>query len=86
MERRPGCESEVMDPFKLIGALGIIFISIGILRRKRKYQDEFYILGGICLEIYSIHIGDILFMALQVIFTLAAVDDFAKNRVSRRKA
>lgn len=64
--------------FKTIGALGIILISIGIINKKRKVQDIFYILGGICLEIYSIWLGDSIFIILQIIFTLAAVYDFIK--------
>jgi lipid-A-disaccharide synthase-like uncharacterized protein len=68
----------MIDIFKIIGALGIILISIGIITKKRKTQDIFYILGGICLEIYSIYIGDLIFIILQIIFTLAAIYDFAK--------
>ena len=64
--------------FKLIGALGIILISIGIITKKRKIQDMYYILGGICLEIYSIYIGDVIFIILQTVFTLAATYDFVK--------
>jgi len=68
-----------MDIFKLIGALGIILISIGIITKQRKNQDIFYILGGICLEIYSIYINDLIFIILEAIFIIAAVYDFAKR-------
>ena len=68
----------MIDIFKIIGALGIILISIGIITKKRKTQDIFYILGGLCLETYSIYIGDLIFIILQIIFTLAAIYDFAK--------
>ena len=68
----------MIDIFKIIGALGIILISIGIVTKKRKTQDVFYILGGLCLETYSIYIGDLIFIILQIIFTLAAIYDFAK--------
>ena len=64
--------------FKIIGALGIILISIGITTKKRKIQDIYFILGGICLEAYSIYIGDLIFIILQIIFTLAAIYDFIK--------
>jgi len=66
------------DIFKIIGALGILLISVGIVTKKRKTQDIYYIFGGICLEIYSIHIGDLIFIILQIIFTLTAVYDFIK--------
>ncbi len=69
-----------MDIFKLIGALGIILISIGIVTKQRKNQDIFYILGGICLEIYSIYINDLIFIILEFIFIIAAVYDFNKEK------
>lgn len=68
----------MIDIFKIIGALGIVLISIGIVTKKRKIQDIYYILGGICLETYSIYIGDLIFIILQIIFTLAAIYDFVK--------
>jgi len=36
----------VIDVFKIIGVLGVILISIGVITKKRKRQDTFYILGG----------------------------------------
>lgn len=68
----------MLDIFKIVGSLGIILISIGIITKKRKIQDIYFILGGICLEIYSIHIKDFVFIILQIIFTLAAIYDFIK--------
>jgi len=64
--------------FKVIGALGLILISAGIITKKRKTQDVYYILGGICLEAYSIFLGDVVFIILQIIFTLSAIYDFIK--------
>ena len=74
-----------MDVFKIIGALGIILIAIGIVIKKRKTQDIFYILGGICLETYSIYIKDVIFIILQIIFTLVAVYDFVKIQFFKKK-
>lgn len=73
-----------MDIFKFIGAVGLVLISAGVLVRKRKQEDFLYILGGICLEIYSIHIGDTIFIILQIIFTLVAVYDFFRKRISKK--
>ncbi|MFA6307323.1 MAG: hypothetical protein WCS88_03635 [Patescibacteria group bacterium] len=67
-----------MDIFKIIGALGILLISIGIITKRRKSQDIYYILGGLCLEMYSIYIDDIIFIILQIIFTVAAIYDYLK--------
>ncbi len=64
--------------FKLIGATGLILISIGIVNKNRKTQDILYIIGGICLEIYSIYLKDLIFIVLQIIFTLSAIYDLFK--------
>lgn len=65
---------------KFIGALGIILISFGILIKNRERQDIFYILGGGCLEAYSLYIRDPIFIILQIIFTLSAIYDFIKSK------
>ena len=67
--------------FKIVGALGILLISAGIVIKKRAYQNIFFIMGGLCLEIYSIYIRDIIFIILQMIFILAAVFDLVKMRL-----
>ena len=67
-----------IDIFKLIGAAGLLLISAGIITKQRSTQDVLYIMGGICLEIYSIYLQDVIFIVLQIIFTLAAVYDLMK--------
>ena len=74
----------MINIFRIIGALGILLISIGIITKKRKIQDIYYILGGLCLETYSIYIGDLIFIILQIIFTLAAIYDFVKIQFLKR--
>ncbi len=69
--------------FKVIGALGLILISIGIITKSRKAQDIYYILGGICLEAYSIYLGDMVFIVLQIIFTFSAIYDLAKINLTK---
>ena len=64
--------------FEIIGAIGLILITIGILLKKRKLQDILFIAGGICLETYSIWIKNIIFIILQLVFTIAAIYDFIK--------
>lgn len=68
----------MINIFEILGIIGLLSISTGLLTKKRKTQDILYIFGGICLETYSIHIGNIIFIVLQTIFTLAAIYDFAK--------
>lgn len=65
----------MINLFEFIGAVGLILISIGILIKKRLIQDIFYVVGGVCLEIYSIFIGNLIFIILQLIFTISAIVD-----------
>jgi len=73
-----------MDFFEVIGALGLVLISIGIIIKKRKAQDIFYICGGICLETYSIYIGNIIFIILQIILILAAAFDLIRVQLQKK--
>lgn len=65
--------------FKLIGAAGLLLISVGIITKKRSRQDWLYIAGGLCLEAYSIYLGDLIFIILQVVFTVAAAYDLLRK-------
>ena len=60
---------------KLLGAAGLLFITIGVLTKNRIRQNIFFIIGGLLLETYSIYIRDPIFTPLQAIFVLAAVYD-----------
>jgi hypothetical protein len=72
--------------FEAVGALGLLLISLGIITKRRMRQDWLYIGGGVCLEIYSIHIADTIFIVLQAVFTLAAIYDLiAVSRGETRK-
>ncbi|MFA6177698.1 MAG: hypothetical protein WC694_02265 [Candidatus Paceibacterota bacterium] len=68
--------------FKLIGIVGLLLISVGLLLKNRKHQNILYIVGGGCLEIYSIYLKDTIFAILQIIFILSAVYDLIKIRKS----
>jgi len=69
----------VIDILKIIGAVGLLLICIGIIIKKRKRQDLFYIFGGLLLLLYSIYIRDWVFIILQIVFTLSATYDLIKN-------
>ena len=71
--------------FKIMGVLGIVLLVIGIINKKRKIQDIYYMLGGILLLIYSIYIKDIIFIVLQIIFTLTAIYNLIKNNHPNKK-
>ena len=65
--------------FKIIGAAGLVLISVGIISRQRRRQDVLYMIGGIFLEVYSIHLKDVIFIILQIVFTVSAIYDFIKT-------
>lgn len=54
------------------GIIGLLLISYALWVRNEKKQDIIYILGGMSLLAYSIHIGDIVFIVLQIVFLLSA--------------
>jgi len=68
-----------MEIYKFIGAIGLLLIALGVITKNRKHQNILYIIGGVCLEIYSIYLQDIIFIILQIIFILAAIYDLINN-------
>lgn len=71
----------MVDIFKIIGAIGLLLISIGIIVKRKDQQDILFMVGGILLEVYSIYIKDFIFIILQAIFVLAAVYDYGKLKM-----
>jgi len=82
--------------FKSMGALGLLLIVVGIITKRRhkndwlyfagnarREQDLWYLFGGILLEIYSIYIGDLVFIFLQLVFICAAAYDYLTNRAEK---
>ncbi|HEV7701996.1 MAG TPA: hypothetical protein VGO63_00930 [Candidatus Paceibacterota bacterium] len=67
-----------MNLFKIIGAIGLLLIAWGIVTKDRKHQNILYIIGGVSLEIYSIHLQDTIFIILQAIFTISAIYDLVR--------
>lgn len=57
---------------KLIGALGLIFISVGVISKNRIRQNIYFIVGGLLLEAYSVYLKDVIFIPLQLIFVAAS--------------
>ena len=71
---------------RVIGIMGLTLIIVGVLMRKRKNQDLLYVAGGICLGAYSVYIGEMIFVVLQVVFTCVAIYDFFRKRKRVRAA
>jgi lipid-A-disaccharide synthase-like uncharacterized protein len=68
-----------MNLIKLFGIVGLLAITSGILLKDRKKQNILFIIGGVLLEVYSIHQKDAVFIILQVVFTAAAVFNLARQ-------
>ncbi len=64
--------------FTIVAVIGLVSIIIGtsaiVSKRefRRRYVYPLLILGGICLEIYSIYIGDLIFIILQGVFIISS--------------
>ena len=73
---------------QIFGILGLIAIISGILFRSQKFIDEIaLIIGGILLTVYSFYIGDMIFVTLQLVFTVVAIYDLhrAKKNLKNSK-
>ena len=57
----------------IFGIIGLLLISYGLWMKNEKRQDLIFILGGISLLVYSIYINDVIFIVLQIIFTISAL-------------
>lgn len=72
----------------IIGLLAIIsgtFLIAGKRTVNRRYTYPLLILGGICLEIYSIYIQDVIFIILQAVFIISAITGLIKIHEKHRK-
>ena len=64
--------------FKIIGATGLLSITIGVLTKNRIKQNFFFVIGGLLFFTYSAYLRDPIFIPLQIIFTLAAIFELYK--------
>lgn len=72
-----------MAYFQLVGVIGLLFITAGVVARTRRRKDVLFIAGGLLLTVYSSYRSDAVFIALQIIFTLAAFYDFVHIKARR---
>jgi len=69
----------MINIYTLTAIVGLISIIAGtslISSRKnvrRRYTYPLLIIGGICLEIYSIYLGDTIFIILQGVFIVSSI-------------
>ncbi len=68
--------------FKIIGAIGMLIISYGIINKNSLTRNKLFTAGGILLLIYSIYLRDPIFIPLQIIFTVASLYEIFKIKKS----
>lgn len=59
--------------FKIAGAIGLLFITYGVITRKAVTRNVVFIIGGLLLLTYSSYLRDPIFIPLQLIFTIASI-------------
>jgi len=81
----------VVNIFYIIAIIGLVSIISGtfMISSKKKFWRRRYtypllILGGICLEIYSIYINDLVFIILQGVFIISSIIGLIKLHEHRR--
>ncbi len=78
-----------LNIFNIVSIAGLVSIIIGVLLSAskkysiRKYSYILLMLGGICLEIYSIYIKDIVFIILQAFFIISSIYGLVKTIKSK---
>ena len=65
------------------GIVGLILISWGLWVKNEIKQDLIFIVGGICLLVYSSYIENIIFIVLQAVFILSALIELIKIKNAR---
>ncbi len=69
----------VINTFHILAIIGLVAIISGTFMVsmkksiRRRYTYPLLILGGICLELYSIYINDLIFIILQGVFIISSI-------------
>ncbi len=69
----------VINTFHILAIIGLVAIIAGTFMVsmkksiRRRYTYPLLILGGICLELYSIYINDLIFIILQGVFIISSI-------------
>ncbi len=67
-----------MPLLKIIGILGLLLITTGMIVKKRTTRNILCVFGGIALLLYSIYIKDLIFIILQAVYVVVVIFDFIK--------
>ena len=78
----------VINVYVIIAIVGLISLTLGAFlisekkSTRRRYVYPLLLFGGICLEVYSIYIKDLIFITLQAIYII--VNIYGWYRISHR--
>jgi hypothetical protein len=61
---------------KICGMLGIVFMCLGVTKK----LNWCFLVAGLLLLIYSVFLGDFIFIVLQLIFIIVTIIDMVKNK------
>ncbi|MCC6323394.1 hypothetical protein IT400_01230 [Candidatus Nomurabacteria bacterium] len=70
----------MINTYKLIGIIGLIFICIAMIVKNRKTRDSLSFFGGVGLLIYSIYLKDAIFMILQSVYIVVVSIDYFRQK------
>lgn len=62
------------------GIVGLLLISRAVWVRDEKWQNILFIIGGTSLLVYSVNLGDKIFIILQLVFIASALSELLKLR------
>lgn len=60
------------------GIVGLLLISRAVWLKDEKWQNILFITGGVSLLVYSINLGDKIFIILQLVFITSALAELLK--------
>ena len=66
--------------FRIIGVIGLVLIIYGLLIKRERKRYAMFGVGGLGLLLYSLHIGDLIFIILQLAFTIVSFIDYRKSK------
>ena len=67
----------------IFGIAGLLIASFAIWVKSERRQDSWFLAGSICLLIYSISIGDKIFIILQLVFIVSVLVEIFKLKKKR---
>ena len=64
----------------IFGIFGLLIISFSVWLKNEFRQDILFIIGGASLLVYSVSIGDAIFIILQIIFIVSVLVELFRLR------